>query len=108
MGRRTLKGSKDECRSIGEVRAEQHQPGELSLTPGRRLKGDGVEPRHLEQDLLELPLELQRALRGVVLDERVQTREARQADDPLVDARVVLHGAAAERIEARIDPEVAG
>ena len=30
-----------------------------------------------------------------------------QPDEPLVDARVVLHRAPAERIEARVDPEVA-
>ena len=57
--------------------------------------------------LLQVPLELERALRGVVLDERMQLREARQPDDPLVDARVVLHRAAAERVEAGVDPEVA-
>src|SRR5262249_50069933 len=33
--------------------------------------------------------------------------EARQHHEPLVDARVVLHRAGAERIEARVDPEVA-
>ena len=61
----------------------------------------------LAQDPLQLPLELERALRGVVLDERVQVAEARQPDEPLVDARVVLHRAGAERIEAGVDPEVA-
>ena len=90
-----------------EVRAEEHQPGQLALAPGRGLQRDRVEPRHLEQDVLQLPLELERALRGVVLDERMQVREPGQPDDPLVDARVVFHRAAAERIEARVDAEVA-
>ena len=37
----------------------------------------------------------------------MQPREPRQPDEPLVDPRVVLHRAAAERIEAGVDPEVA-
>ncbi len=53
------------------------------------------------------PLELERALRGVLVDERMQVAEPRQPDEALVDARVVLHRAGAERIEARVDPEVA-
>ena len=93
--------------AVGEVRVEEHQPGELALAARRRLERHGVEPGHLEQDLLELPLELEGALRGVVLDERMELREPRQPDEPLVDARVVLHRAAAEGIEARVDPEVA-
>ena len=90
-----------------EVGAEEHQPRQLALAPGRGLQRDRVEPRHLEQDVLQLPLELERALRGVVLDERMQVRESGQPDDALVDARVVFHRAAAERIEARVDAEVA-
>jgi len=37
----------------------------------------------------------------------VDVRDARQTRDVLVDARVVFHGARAERIEDRIDREVA-
>ena len=92
---------------VREVRAEEHQPRQLALAPGRRLQRDGVEPGHLAQDLLQLPLELERALRRVVLDERMQVGEPGQPDEPLVDARVVFHRAAAERIEAGVDAEVA-
>ena len=52
--------------------------------------------------------ELERALRRVVVGERMEVAEARQADEPLVDARVVLHRAGAERVEAGVDAEVAG
>ena len=38
---------------------------------------------------------------------RMEVGEARERDEPLVDARVVLHRAGAERIEARVDAEVA-
>src|SRR5581483_8084095 len=93
--------------AVPEVRTEQQQPRELTLAPGGRLQRNCIEARDLPQDLLQLPLELERTLRRVVLDQRMQARESGQPDDPLVDARVVLHGAAAERIEAGVDPEVA-
>ena len=65
--------------ALGEVRAEEHQARQLALAAGGRLQRDGVEPGHLAQDLLQVPLELERALRGVVLDERMEVREARAA-----------------------------
>ena len=58
--------------AVVEVRAEEHQPGQLALAPGRGLQRDRVEAGHLAQDLLQVPLELERALRRVVLDERMQ------------------------------------
>jgi len=91
---------------VGEVGAHQHQAGQLALAAGGGLKADGIEPRQLAQDLLKLPLELERALDPVLLLERVEVAEAGEPDDPLVDARVVLHRARAERVEARVDPEV--
>ena len=93
--------------ALVEVRAHQQQPGELALAAGGRLQADRVEARDLAQDLLEMPFELERALRRIVLDQRVQVAEARQPDESLVDARVVFHRAGAERIEARVDAEVA-
>ena len=66
-----------------------------------------MEAGHLGEDLLQPPLELERALDAVLLLQRMEVREAGQRDDPLVDARVVLHRARAERIEAGVDPEVA-
>src|SRR5512132_349558 len=36
----------------------------------------------------------------------MQMRETRDRHEPLVDARVVLHRARAERVEARVDSEV--
>ena len=93
--------------AVAEVRVEEHQPCELALAPRSGLKRHGIEAGHLEQDLLQVPLELEGALRGVILDERMELREPRQPDEPLVDPRVVFHRAAAERVEARVDPEVA-
>ena len=93
--------------AVGEVRAHQHQPGQLALRAGRRLQRDRVEAGDLGEDLLQPPHQLERALRAVLLLVRVQVAEAGQRDDALVDARVVLHRAGAERVEARVDPEVA-
>ena len=52
---------------------------------------------------LELPQELERALGDLVGRERVERGEAGQAGRPLVELRVELHRARAERIEARVD-----
>ena len=90
-----------------EVGAHQHQAGQLALRAGGRLERARVEPRDLREDLLQPPHQLERALRALLLLVRVQIAEAGQHDDALVDARVVLHRAAAERVEAGVDPEVA-
>ena len=93
--------------AVGERGAHQHQARELALRAGRGLQRDGRQARDLGEDLLELPHELERSLRALVLLQRMEVTEAGQGDDPLVDAWVVLHRAAAERVEARVDPEVA-
>ena len=90
-----------------EVRADEHQARQLALRAGGRLQRDRVQTGHLGEDLLQAPLELERALHSVLLLQRMEVREARQGDDALVDARVVLHRARAERVEAGVDPEVA-
>ena len=52
-----------------------------------------------------LPHELERSLGALVLLVRVEVAESGQPPDPLVDARVVLHRAGAERVEAGVDAE---
>ena len=91
-----------------EVGVHQQETRELALGPRGRLEADRVEARHLAQDPLEVPLELERTLRRVVVGERVQVAEAAKADQPLVDPRVVLHRAGAEGVEAGVDAEVPG
>ena len=90
-----------------EVGAHQHQSGQLALRARGRLQRAGVEPSHLLQDFLQPPHQLECALRALLLLMRVQILEAGQHREPLVDARVVLHRAAAERVEAGVDSEVA-
>ena len=83
------------------------EAGQLALRAGGRLERDGVEPGDLGEDLLQAPHELERALRALLLLQRMERREAGERREPLVDARVVLHRAGAERIEAVVDAEVA-
>ena len=91
--------------AIGEVRAHEHEPGQLALRSCGRLERHRREPRDLREDLLQPPHELERALRGLVLLVRVQVAETREPGQPLVHARVVLHRARAERVEARVHAE---
>ena len=91
--------------AVREVGAHEHQAGQLPLRSRGRLKGDGGQARDLGQDLLEAPHHLERTLSSVLLLERVQVAEAGQVHDALVDPRVVLHRARAERVEAGVDAE---
>ena len=92
--------------AVLEVRAHEHQARQLPLGAGSRLQRHGRETGDLGEDLLQLPHQLQRALRALVFLVRVQVGEPGQRDHALVDARVVLHRAGAERVEAGVDPEV--
>src|SRR5205823_9584206 len=85
----------------------EHEAGQLALRACCGLKRDGVEPRDLGQRFLELDAQAQRSLRALLVLERVQIAEPGQRGEALVDARVVLHRARAERVEAGVDPEVA-
>jgi len=51
----------------GEVRAHEQEPGQLTLRAGGRLERDRVEARHLREDLLQPPHQLERALSAVLL-----------------------------------------
>ena len=74
---------------------------------GGGLQGDVGQPGDLRERALQLPHQLERSLCTLGVLERVQARMARQGGDPLVQARVVLHRARAERVEAGVEVEVA-
>ena len=93
--------------AVGEVRAHHHQARQLPLRARGRLQRARVQARHFDQDLLEPPHQLERALNRLLVLVGMQVPEAGKHREPLVDARVVLHRAGAERIEARVDAEVA-
>ena len=91
--------------AVREVRAHEHEAGELSLRARSGLQRHRGKARDLGEDSLQVPHELERALRPVVLLVRMQVAESRQPRDTLVDTWVVLHRAAPEWIEARVDAE---
>ncbi len=77
------------------------------MRAGRWLQRDVRQPRYLAERLLQVEHQLECALRALGVLQWVQARVARQRGDPLVQARVVLHRARAERVEARVQVEVA-
>ena len=72
----------------------------LTVGTRRRLQGQGVHAEDLLEVLLDLPHDLETALDRLDGLERVDVGEAGQSRNLLVDLRVVLHGAGAERVEA--------
>ena len=91
-----------------EVRADEHEPGQLALAAGGRLERDGGRPvtsariscrRHISSSAPCAPPP-PAADGGRAKPGSAATRS--------FNARVVLHRAGAERVEARVDPEVPG
>ena len=84
----------------------EQQTGELAVRAGARLQRHVRQARDLGQGALQPPHQLERALRVLGVLERMQAGVARQGRHPLVQLRVVLHRAGAERVEALIEMEV--
>ena len=89
------------------VGACEQDAGQLAVRAGGRLQRDVRQAGDLAERLLQVPHQLQRALRAPLVLQRVQARVARQRRDALVQLRVVLHRARAERVEAGVEVEVA-
>ena len=85
---------------------EQH-PGELAVGARGGLQRHVRQAGDLRQRTLQVPHQLERALGVLRVLQGVQARVAGERGDALVQARVVLHRARAERIEARVQVEVA-
>ncbi len=85
---------------------EQHA-GQLAVRAGARLQRHVRQAGDLAQRALQLVHQLQRALGARGRLRRVQAGVAGQRRDALVQLRVVLHRARAERIEAGVEVEVA-
>jgi len=81
-------------------------PASSPCAPRGGLQADGVHPAHLGEHALELDHQLERALRRRGGRQRMERREAGEASHLLVQHRIVLHGARAERIEVRRRAEV--
>ncbi len=92
--------------AVGEVRVHEHEARQLPLRAGGGLERHGVEAADLGQDLLQTPHELERALCPILVLQRMEIDEPGEPRRDLVHARVVLHRAGAERIEAGVHSEV--
>ena len=92
--------------AVGVEGAGQQQAGELAVGAGRGLEADVGQAADLAQRLLQQPHQLERALGALRVLGRVQPGVPGKGGDPLVEARVVLHRAGAERVEAGVEVEV--
>jgi hypothetical protein len=84
---------------------EQHA-GELAVRAGDRLQRHRGHAEDLAQRLLEMPQQLEVPLHLMVGLERMRQGEAGNAGDLLVEPRVVLHRARAERVHPRVDRHI--
>jgi len=80
--------------------ANQQDAGELAVRAGGGLQRDGVHAGNFDEAVLEQIDDFKDALGERVGAVGVRLGQAFNARDELVDARVVLHGAGAERIHA--------
>ena len=92
----------------GERGVNQQNAGELAMRAGGGLQSDRVHAGDFEQAALQLGAHLHRALRERVGLIGMNPRHAVDARGLFVDARVVLHGAGAQRIQAQVDGVIPG
>ena len=87
----------------GERRLDRHHAAELAMRAGLRRHRDGMHAGDFEQPAAELVDQLQRAGHGGGRLQRMDVGKAGQPRHLLVEARIVLHRARAERIDAHVD-----
>ncbi len=91
-----------------QIGAHEQDSGEFAVGSGGGLEGDGIHAGDFDELIGERLHDAQRAL-GVLLGLiGMGSGNSVEARDDLVDARIVLHGAGAERIHAVIDGVVPG
>ena len=91
-----------------QVCANQKQSGELSLRACGRLQRNGVHPGNFEQAFFQQAQDFQAALREFLRLIGMLRRDSFEPRYEFIHARVVLHGAGAERIHAKIDGVIPG
>ncbi len=89
------------------IGAGEQEPGELAVRARGGLQRDVRQAGDLRQRPLQAPHQLERPLGALGVLRGVQARVARQRRNALVDARVVLHRARAERVGPGVEVEVA-
>ena len=80
---------------------------ELTLSSCDGLQGDRIHPCADGQHLLHLVIDGKEPLQVMHRLQWMDVGDAGHLCDGFVDSRVVLHRARTERIESRVDPEVA-
>ena len=91
-----------------EIGANHQQAGEFALRAGGGLQRGGVHAGDREQAFLQIVKDAQAALGDFAGLFGMFGGEAFEARDEFVDARVVFHGAGAERVHAQIDRVIPG
>ena len=86
-----------------EQRADQQNPGELAVRAGGRLQRDRIHAGDFGENRFERPHYFENALRERFRLIRMRPRQAFDARHLLIHARIVFHGAGAQRIKAEID-----
>ena len=89
-------------------RAHQQDAGEFAVRAGGRLQRDRVHAGDFEHGLFEPAIHFHRALRELSGLVGMRPRHAFDTRHQFIHARVVLHGAGTERIQAEIDGVVPG
>src|SRR5579864_1721556 len=85
---------------VVEVGANHQQAGEFTLRARRRLERDGVEPGDFHEAARRLSENSEASLGKRLWRVRMVRRQTRELRYGFVDARVVFHGAGAQRIDS--------
>ena len=88
------------------IRPRHQHPREFAVRPRHRRKAAARHPCYLRQPLLQLPHQPKRPLNRAVRLMRMNLGESGQPRNLVVDLRVVLHCATAQRIEVVINGKV--
>jgi len=88
------------------IGANHRHPGELAVCAGQRTERDAAHSGNGLEHFLQLVHAGQEPLAMRHRRQRMAAGELRQQCGGIAGARVVLHGAGAERIEVRIDREI--
>ncbi len=93
---------------VFEVRANEQQAGEFALRARRRFQRARIHARNFDEAILEQLQNFQAALRKFLRLVGMLGGDAVQAGDEFIHARIVFHGAGAERVHAEIDGVIPG
>ncbi len=83
--------------------SDQQHAGQFPMRARRGLEGHRIHTSDLKKRPLQLREDFHRALRERLRLVRMNPTQAFRASDQFVDARVVLHGAGAERVHSQVD-----